>query len=315
MFVGAIIFGAFYLVPELKEKSGMANSKEAEKIGKEAVEYINKNNLAGPVEVSLVKAELEKETKMYKLTIGYQGQNVDIYVDPEGQYLYFDRISLKESPKSLSSETKKATCESVAKKDNPNLDVFIMSYCPFGLQMVRALSEMRKEDPSSINNVSIRYIVSKDSSGNLNSLHGEKEVKEDLRQVCIREEQPDKFWPYLECFMQEGKTSECEKDVNIDSAKLSSCLKERAKKYIEKDMEDSEKYQVTGSPTLILNGERISEYDFGGRSPEAVKSLLCCGFNDKPGFCSKKFNESEAAVSFSKTTYENNNSGVVGACQ
>jgi hypothetical protein len=73
--------------------------------------------------------------------------------------------------------------------------------------------------------------------------------------------------------------------------------------YAQSDFDLANKYGVQGSPTLILNEQEVSEYDFGGRTSEAVKSLLCCGFSQKPDTCSTKLSETSAASSFS-ATYE-----------
>jgi len=44
----------------------------------------------------------------------------------------------------------------------------------------------------------------------------------------------------------------------------------------------------------------VSEFDFGGRTAEAAKTLLCCAFKTKPAGCSKKLSQEQAAVGFSE---------------
>jgi hypothetical protein len=70
-------------------------------------------------------------------------------------------------------------------------------------------------------------------------------------------------------------------------------------KYAQGDFNNQDKYEVTGSPTLILNEENVSEFDFGGRTAEAVKTVICCGFNKAPEFCSQVLTEEQAAAGFS----------------
>jgi len=65
---------------------------------------------------------------------------------------------------------------------------------------------------------------------------------------------------------------------------------------------------------LILNGEKVSEFDFGGRTAEAVKNLLCCGFSEKPELCSKKLSETQAATGFSEN-YSSGDSSSDSSCK
>jgi hypothetical protein len=55
---------------------------------------------------------------------------------------------------------------------------------------------------------------------------------------------------------------------------------------------------------MLMNGKIVKESDFAtnttaSRSPEAVKELLCCGFNKEPSFCSLEMNQSRLATMFS----------------
>jgi hypothetical protein len=55
---------------------------------------------------------------------------------------------------------------------------------------------------------------------------------------------------------------------------------------------------------MDMNDKTVKESDFAtnttnSRSPEAVKELLCCGFNKEPSFCSREMNESRMATMFS----------------
>lgn len=210
------------------------------------------------------------------------------------------------------AQAAKESCENVKKTDKPNLDAFVVSYCPFGLQMQRILVDVKKliEDKADI---TIRYIGSVEN-GQITAMHGEKEATENLRQICIREEQKDKFWAYIECFIKKGEFESCLTATNIDKVKLDECMKPNSKgiDYAKVDFELQNRYGVSGSPTLILNGNRVSEFDFGGRTSEAVKSLLCCGFTTQPDECSQELSTQQAATGFSET-YSAGSSGT-GSC-
>jgi hypothetical protein len=71
---------------------------------------------------------------------------------------------------------------------------------------------------------------------------------------------------------------------------------------------------VSGSPTVFVNGKRANEFDFAvngtnGRSAEAVKNLLCCGFKTQPAFCETAMPTAGAATMFSSAYSGTGSSG------
>jgi len=200
------------------------------------------------------------------------------------------------------------------KVDKPKLQAFVVSYCPFGLQMQRILAPVDGL-LGEVADIEVRYIGDV-VDGEITAMHGEEEADENHRQICIREEQEDKFWDYLVCFLKEGDTEGCLDTAGIDKNELSDCMSdpERGVAYAQEDFTLSNQYGVTGSPTMILNGKRVSEFDFGGRTAEAVKSMICCAFKDEPDVCSQKLDETQAATGFSETYSSGGNPGSGGSC-
>ena len=313
LIAGAIIFvnmGKFTGV----QKSGKTLSSQT--VGKKVVDFINKDLLKGRGNVSLVKTK--KENGLYEITINLQGRNIKSYATLDGRYLYPERFDMdkkktNESVKKPSSP--KEACKAVKKTNNPKLEAFVVSSCPFGLEMQRILSEIWKNDPNLMANIKVRYIGAI-ANGKITSMHGDKEAKENLKQICIREEQPTKYWNYVSCYIKKGDSVGCSKSASIDKNKLNKCETDpsRGLKYAKEDFSLQGKYGVSGSPTLILNGKKESEFNFGGRTAEAVKDLLCCGFNKQPKVCSKKLSTESAAVGFSKS-YSSKSSGRSGSCK
>lgn len=204
--------------------------------------------------------------------------------------------------------TPEQACANITKSDKPLLEAFVVSRCPFGLQMQRIMAEIVSKSPQAKDYLTVRYIGSV-SNSTITSMHGDEEAQENLRQVCIREEQPEKYWDYIGCYMIEGKSADCLKSSAIDESKLGACMKDSSHglAYVQKDFDLAEKFNITGSPTLTLNDEIVSEFDFAtdtinGRSPEALKELLCCGFNKEPSFCSLQLNKSSAITMFQVKT-------------
>ena len=116
-----------------------------------------------------------------------------------------------------------------------------------------------------------------------------------------------------------GTEVSCENSTGVDSAKLSACISDtsRGVAYAQKDFDLNTKYNVTGSPTLVLDDGNISEFDFGGRDSETLKTIVCDAFSKQPGACSTKLNTAQAATSFSETyagaAAASGNSGANGA--
>ena len=314
---GLAIAGAVIFVNIHKCPFKVKNIVSSQEIGAKVIDFINQEMLNGQITASLVSAVEEKENGLYKVTVNLQGNNIDTYATLDGRFLYPERIDMEpqaaQNTEANSPDTKKS-CEDIKKIDKPLMEAFVVSSCPFGMQMQRILAEIQKNIPSLLDNVKVEYIGSI-SDGKIISMHGDKEAQENLKQICIREEQPDKYWNYVSCYIKKGDTIGCLKNANIDTGKLDSCTTDSSKglKYAKEDFDLQNKYSVSGSPVLILNGETVSEFDFGGRTAEAVKTLLCCGFNNIPDTCSKKLTTDSAATSFSEG-YSSGSSGS-GNCE
>ncbi len=299
LIAGAVIFVNVQKCSGNKIKGKILSSQEA---GKKVVDFINQKILQGQTTASL--ADAVEEDGLYKITINLQGGKIDTYATLDGKFLYPERIDMEQATAQNSEEnptTTKKSCEDIKKSDKPLMEVFVVSSCPYGLQAQRILAEIWKNISSLADNIKVRYIGSV-SSDRITSMHGDEEAQENLKQICIREEQSNKYWDYVSCYIKKGDTDGCLKSVNIDTGKLDSCVSEPSKglKYAKEDFDLQDKYKVTGSPALILNGETVSEFDFGGRTADALKTLLCCGFNNNPDTCSEELTTDSAATSFSE---------------
>ena len=294
-----------------------------QQIGEKVINYINENQLSEqPAEL----VSVAEESGLVKVTIKIGDQQFESYATKDGKILFPSR-GLDMEPKSAGSSANSSgstqTQVPVTKTASPTLEAFVVSDCPYGLQMQRALAEAVKNVPSLASNIVVRYIGFV-TNGQINSMHDTDssgkavsngpEAKENLKQICIREEQPSKYWNYVSCYMQKssgtlpngmplGDSAGCLIYTGVDAAKLNACVSDPSRGIADaqKDFALDDKYNITGSPTLILNGTQISESGFGGRSSDGVKSMVCAGFNTEPSFCSTQLDTIAAAASFSAT--------------
>ena len=201
--------------------------------------------------------------------------------------------------------------QTVPKTDRPQVELFVMSYCPFGLQMEKAylpVWDLLKDKAD----ISVKFVSY--------AMHGKKEVDENTRQYCIGKQSPEKLIAYLKCFTAEDNYSKCLNSIGLTDAKLASCVNATDKEFkITENYNDqskwlsgryplynvhadlNEKYNVQGSPTLVINGQEVSV----NRTPEAIKQVICAAFNNPPAECQKTLSNTPYSAGFGLTASDN----------
>jgi len=315
---GLIIAGALVYINQGKVREEVPEGLSPQQAAEKAIDYINQNLLEQGMSASLVN--VGEENGVYKFRLKIQDQEYDSYVTKDAKILFVEGIDLEEKPgtseEEESSQEKKMTCEDIKKTDNPYLEAFVVSKCPYGLQMQRVLNKVIKNIPSLASNIKVEYIGSVEGD-KITSMHGDPEAQENLRQICLREEQSAKYWNYIDCHIKKGDVESCLVTAGVNTGELGVCMNDssRGLKYAKEDFSSQEKYKVTGSPTLFLNGEGVSESGFGGRTAEALKTLLCCGFETESDSCAQKLTEDSAASGFSETYSQSSGSSGDSSCE
>lgn len=296
---------------------GLGMSKE--KIAQKVVDYINNNNLAQSPASS---TSISMESGLVKIKIKIGSSEFDSYATKDGKFLFPQAFNMDEKSSEAQNssapteEELQKTCDSTTKQDSTMVEAYVVSRCPFGLQMQRAMAEAVAKAPELANSIKVRYIGA--VSGNtITSMHGEAEAQENLRQICIREEQAAKYWPYVACQMKAtGTEKTCEASTGVNSGTLNACMTDpsRGVAYAKKDFDLATKYSVQGSPTMIMNGAEASERPYGGRSADAIRQMVCCSLKNQPSFCATKLNTAEAATSFSADYAGSGSTGGDASC-
>jgi len=181
------------------------------------------------------------------------------------------------------------------KSDKPKVELFVMSYCPFGTQAEKGIlwAVNTLKDKIDFDVKFVNY-----------AMHGKKEIDENNLQYCIQKTEPSKYNAYLTCFLKAWNSQECIKQAKLDMKKENACIENVKKqfkteenfnnkaswisgqfpKYIVYD-ELNKKYGVQGSPTLVINGVKVQP---ANRSPQAYLQIICSAFTNPPAECQKQ---------------------------
>lgn len=281
----------FYESEHLQSNANLSPRLAAQK----AIDFINENMLKEGVSASLI--DVVEKSGLYKIKFEIENQEFESYVSKDGELLFVQGVNM--------GEMKTNQPGNATKRDIPDVKLFVMSYCPFGIQAQKALLPAYDllKDKANIGIYFVNY-----------AMHGRKEIDENLRQYCIQKEQSEKYTDYLSCFTKEGDSNKCLSRAEIDQGRLSACVSNTDKQYkITQSYNDkstwlggrfplfavyddlNKKYGVHGSPTLVINDRIVS---LSSRSPEAFKKAICEAFNSPPEECSRTLSDTVASPGF-----------------
>ncbi|HLD60930.1 MAG TPA: hypothetical protein VJA27_02240 [Patescibacteria group bacterium] len=208
----------------------------------------------------------------------------------------------------------------VPKAKKTKAELFVMSYCPFGLQMEKAYLPVmellgKKAD------MDIKFVSY--------AMHDLKEVEENTRQYCIQSEQNNKFVDYMKCFTASGDTASCQASAGVSKTKMDSCVTKTNKQYAIMDKFNDQstwlsgrypvypihdalntQYGVQGSPTFVINGVQAEV----SRTPEAVKQAICAGFENPPEECNQPLSTASFDPGFGTTVSATGGAALAAGC-
>lgn len=168
----------------------------------------------------------------------------------------------------------------------PKLELFVMSQCPYGVEVVDAAAAAHTMLGGAVN-IDIGFIGDGEP-GNLQSMHGPSEVTGNLAQVCAIDIAPDRYLDLMTCQnenMREVATNwrDCAKKAGIDADDLASCVEgDRGQELLAAEFDLAKERGADGSPTIFLDGEPYQ----GGRKPRDFMKAVCAATKgDKPEAC------------------------------
>ncbi len=194
------------------------------------------------------------------------------------------------------------------KTEKPNLDLFVMSFCPYG-RLAEVSTSPIKDMFDKTANITVHYVLypkemyqgreDKYCIGNYCSMHGVNEVKEDTRQLCMQKYYPNKFWDYIgqiaSNFTYSADTinetwKPLAENLGMNTTKIEECAENEGQQMLENEQQLDKKYGVSGSPTFIINGEKWGL----SRTPEGIRWALCQAFKNKPSECEGEMNATQS---------------------
>jgi len=261
-------------------------------IGQTLLEFYESNGADG-----LTLLSVEEVSGVYKVLFEYEGSTIPIYVTKDGKFAG----SLSEVTSSGSSSSTE-----VSKSDKPVVELFVMSYCPYGTQAEKGMLPVVELLGDKID-FRMRYVSY--------LMHGEKEAEENLREYCIQEIAPEKYLDYMYCFLEgDGNydydadgdgvgdymthgndVNTCLIEAGINTEELEDCISEADEEFsitenlnsegnyprFNVDADLNEKYGIRGSPTLVINEVVVSS----SRDPASYLEVICSAFTNAPDIC------------------------------
>ncbi|MCF7866342.1 hypothetical protein K9L67_01895 [Candidatus Woesearchaeota archaeon] len=274
----------------------LGGTSATEKIGESeakrlAQEFVN-TKLLQPGTAATV-SDINEENGVYKVQLTIQGQQYDSQMTTDGK-IFFPQAGIPMDDVAIQQPTGETTSPSVptvTKAETPEVELFVMSHCPFGTQIEKGILPV-VELLGDKANIQVKFVNY--------AMHGKEEVDEQLTQYCIQQEYENDYYAYLQCFLADSDGAACKKQMGFDETKLQTCIDAADKEFgISADFADkaswsggrfpkfaiydseNKAYGVQGSPTLVINGEQVST----GRDSESLKQAICASFTTTPEEC------------------------------
>ncbi len=252
------VLGIFVLILLVANVAFTGNVVSEDEVGNSIVEFAALQGLNAEI------VEVNDQESFYEVMISIQGQESPLYVTKDGKYLSSAFIPLEQEE----TPTEEPTSQSIPKSDNPQLELFVMTHCPYGTQAEKGFIPFIEAFGENVD-AKIRFV---------HYFMHDPEETETPRQVCIREEQSEKYLNYLRYFLEEGDSDYAISKSGVSISKMQDCIDSgRADDYYAEDSQLSEQYGVQGSPTLVVNGQIVQS----GRAPSAYLDTACKSFTEE----------------------------------
>jgi hypothetical protein len=165
------------------------------------------------------------------------------------------------------------------------LEFFVMSKCPYGVQVEKAIAPVIEKLGGDID-FHITYIGDKQGD-QLTSMHGPTEVAGDIAQLCAKEVSPDKYVKLIDCQNKDPQHVDtnwegCGQQLGIDTGAIKACIGSKGNELLAASFDEAKKRGASGSPTIYLNGK---EYNGGRKGNDFLRQICNSYTGKKPATC------------------------------
>ena len=153
----------------------------------------------------------------------------------------------------------------IARVGKPTLELFVMSYCPFGVQAEEKIIPIVKEFGDAID-FKLQFIAQEKETPSpqditpFTSLHGYPEVAENIRQLLIAQKYPDLYLDYILCRGKKLDKSweNCAEKLGIDVAKIQELFDSpEAEQLFRENIKRAAELGVRASPTIFVDNHKF----------------------------------------------------------
>ena len=153
----------------------------------------------------------------------------------------------------------------IARIGKPTLELFVMSYCPFGVQAEEKIIPIVKEFGEQID-FKLQFIAQEKAEPSAHditpftSLHGYPEVAENIRQLLIAQEYPDRYLDYILCRGKKLEKSweDCAEKLGIDVARIQALSDApETEQLFRENIQRAAALGIKASPTILVDGHQF----------------------------------------------------------
>lgn len=281
-------------------KWGFVGAASQDQVTKDTLDFVNKALLQGAPVAEL--KSVSESAGLYNMKLMVSGREIDSYVTKDGKLFFPQAIKVDEMNALAADTPEPEVPQAAVKSDKPKVDLYVMSFCPFGNKAEETMYPVYKllKDKVEWN---VHYIVSV-SGTTVNSLHGKPEADQNIREVCVKENYDlDAFWKFVSfvnnnCGSNGACWKEAAKDAGADASVIETCVAKKGLEYMKAEADASTKAGAQGSPTLLINGQQSSvAYQYGNSA--AYQKAICDAFNTPPTECSEVLEAGAASAAAS----------------
>jgi len=236
---------------------------------------------------------ISSKSGLYEISFDYKDEPYPIpyYLTGDGNFIgMMDPITASFS---------NTNTDEIPKSDKPKVELFIWSYCPYGVQAQAPFAEVASLLKD---NADFSVVLYYDG-------HGEYETQQNKIQECIQKDYKDKYWDYAEKFVKdiypkcgESRDAECDKtesiklmkSLGIDSDAVMSCVDSQGDALLAESSARAKEVGVSGSPSLVINSVKANP---SSRTANAFKDSVCLSFNNVPEICGTELDSTSTTAS------------------